>query len=97
MPQSEAELEQKLIKRLTGLGYEPVTLRNAEDLKANLKTQLPKVDKVLFVVDRADLDYQTSKEFNHFSEGCVDTTDSTKQLVNQMAGDSRLIVGEAQK
>jgi type I restriction enzyme R subunit len=37
-----AELEQKLNDRLTGLGYEPVTLRNAEDLKANLKTQLEK-------------------------------------------------------
>lgn len=39
MTQTEAELEQKLIERLTGLGYEPVTLRNTEDLKANLKTQ----------------------------------------------------------
>ncbi|QLE40438.1 type I restriction endonuclease subunit R [Nostoc sp. C052] len=64
---------------------------------AQILTQLPKVHKVVFVVDRADLDYQTSKEFNHFSEGCVDTTDSTKELVNQMAGDSRLIVTTIQK
>ncbi|MDB9447163.1 hypothetical protein [Anabaena sp. CS-542/02] len=40
MTQSEAELEQQLIERLTTLGYEPVTIGNAEDLKANLKTQL---------------------------------------------------------
>jgi len=42
MTQTETELEQKLIDRLTGLGYEPVTLRNAEDLNANLKAQLEK-------------------------------------------------------
>jgi len=52
---------------------------------------------VLFVVDRADLDYQTSKEFNYFSPECVDTTDNTGQLVTQMAGDSRLIVTTIQK
>ncbi|BAB72468.1 type I site-specific deoxyribonuclease [Nostoc sp. PCC 7120 = FACHB-418] len=52
---------------------------------------------MLFVVDRADLDYQTSKEFNYFSPECVDTTDNTGQLVTQMAGDSRLIVTTIQK
>ena len=64
---------------------------------AQILTALPKVHKVLFVVDRADLDYQTSKEFNHFSPDCVDTTDNTKELVNQMAGDSNLIVTTIQK
>ncbi|WP_121968839.1 type I restriction endonuclease subunit R [Leptolyngbya sp. BC1307] len=64
---------------------------------AQILTALPKVHKVLFVVDRADLDYQTSKEFNYFSEGCVDTTDSTRQLVSQMTGDSSLIVTTIQK
>jgi type I restriction enzyme, R subunit len=64
---------------------------------AQILTQLPKVHKVLFVVDRADLDYQTSREFNYFSPDCVDTTDSTKQLVNQMAGDNTLIVTTIQK
>jgi len=52
---------------------------------------------VLFVVDRADLDYQTSREFNYFSPDCVDTTDSTKELVDQMTGDSNLIVTTIQK
>jgi len=64
---------------------------------AQILTQLPKVHKVLFVVDRADLDYQTSKEFNYFSPDCVDTTDNTRQLVEQMAGDNPLIVTTIQK
>jgi len=64
---------------------------------AQILTQLPKVHKVLFVVDRADLDYQTSREFNYFSPDCVDTTDNTRQLVEQMAGDSSLIVTTIQK
>lgn len=64
---------------------------------AQILTDLPHVHKVVFVVDRADLDYQTSKEFNHFSPDCVDTTDNTKQLVNQMAGENKLIVTTIQK
>ncbi|MEE3718147.1 hypothetical protein V2H45_15510 [Tumidithrix elongata RA019] len=42
MSQSEQELEQNLIQRLTGLVYEPFTIRNAAELTANLKTQLEK-------------------------------------------------------
>jgi type I restriction enzyme R subunit len=42
---------------------------------------LPKVRKIVFVVDRRDLDYQTIKEFNSFSKGSVDGTDNTRQLV----------------
>lgn len=64
---------------------------------AQILSQLPKVHKVLFVVDRADLDYQTSKEFNYFSPDCVDTTDNTRQLVEQMTGESSLIVTTIQK
>lgn len=64
---------------------------------AQILTELPTVHKVLFVVDRADLDYQTSKEFNYFSPECVDTTDNTNQLVTQITGDSRLIVTTIQK
>ena len=64
---------------------------------AQILTALPKVHKVLFVVDRADLDYQTSKEFNYFSPDCVDTTASTRELVDRMTGDSTLIVTTIQK
>jgi type I restriction enzyme, R subunit len=42
MSQSEQELEQNLIDRLTRLGYEPVKISNAAELTANLKTQLEK-------------------------------------------------------
>lgn len=64
---------------------------------AQILTALPKVHKVVFVVDRADLDYQTTREFNFFSEGSVDGTNNTQALVKQMAGDSSLIVTTIQK
>ncbi len=64
---------------------------------AQILTELPKVHKVVFVVDRADLDYQTTKEFNYFSEGSVDGTDNTASLVKQMAGENPLIVTTIQK
>ena len=58
---------------------------------------LPQIKKVVFVVDRKDLDYQTNKEFDSFKKGCVDSTDNTKQLVNQFADDTKLIVTTIQK
>lgn len=58
---------------------------------------LPQVKKVVFVVDRKDLDYQTNKEFNSFSKGCIDGTDNTKQLVHQFSDDTKLIVTTIQK
>ncbi len=58
---------------------------------------LPQVKKVVFVVDRKDLDYQTNKEFNSFSKGCIDGTDNTKQLVQQFSDDTKLIVTTIQK
>ncbi|WP_257287711.1 HsdR family type I site-specific deoxyribonuclease [Endozoicomonas sp. SESOKO2] len=64
---------------------------------AQILTALPKVDKVVFVVDRADLDYQTTREFNHFSKGSVDGTVNTRSLVRQIAGDNGLIVTTLQK
>lgn len=64
---------------------------------AQVLIELPKVDKVVFVVDRADLDYQTTKEFNHFSDGSVDGTDNTKALVDQLSSDRKLIVTTIQK
>ncbi len=47
---------------------------------------LSQVHKVVFVVDRKDLDYQTTKEFNSFQEGCIDGTDNTSNLVKQFTG-----------
>lgn len=50
---------------------------------SQIMTQIPKVKKVVFVVDRNDLDYQTTKEFNDFAEGSVDSTSRTSILVDQ--------------
>jgi len=57
----------------------------------------PKVKKVVFVVDRKDLDYQTAKEFNSFSKGSVDSTNDTKTLYKQFCDDTQLIVTTIQK
>ncbi|CAA6800880.1 MAG: Type I restriction-modification system, restriction subunit R (EC [uncultured Sulfurovum sp.] len=60
--------------------------------------KLPKVHKVVFVVDRKDLNFQTTKEFNSFSDGSVDGTDNTKALVKQFTDDTtKLIVTTIQK
>jgi type I restriction enzyme R subunit len=56
---------------------------------------LPQVHKVVFVVDRKDLDYQTTKEFNSFSDGCIDGTDNTSNLVKQFIGTYTTKKGEA--
>lgn len=65
---------------------------------AQIMTGLPEVHKVVFCVDRKDLDYQTIKEFNGFSKGSVDSTNNTKKLVSQFAdADTKLIVTTLQK
>ena len=64
---------------------------------AQILTQSPKVHKVVFVVDRKDLDYQTIKEFNSFQEGSVDGTNNTGSLVKQFTDDTPLIVTTLQK
>jgi len=64
---------------------------------AQILTNLPHVHKVVFVVDRKDLDYQTTKEFNSFNKGSIDGTNNTEALVKQLAGDSSLIVTTIQK
>ena len=50
---------------------------------AQILMSLEEVDKVVFVVDRKDLDSQTTLEFNKFCEGSVDSSDNTKILVDQ--------------
>jgi len=58
---------------------------------------LPEVHKVVFVVDRKDLDYQTMQEFNAFKKGSVDVTSKTSTLVKQFADDTPLILTTIQK
>ncbi len=51
---------------------------------AQLASKLDYIDKVLFVVDRKDLDYQTMKEYNRFEEGAADSNSSTAVLKRQL-------------
>lgn len=61
-------------------------------------TEMADVAKVVFVVDRADLDYQTTREFNAYSEGSVDGTHNTNTLVRQFTdAHTPLIVTTIQK
>ena len=64
---------------------------------AQILTQSQNIHKVLFVVDRKDLDFQTIKEFNSFSEGSVDATSNTNMLVEQLKDNTPLIVTTLQK
>lgn len=65
---------------------------------SQILSRIPEVKKVLFVVDRKDLDIQTTKEFNSFSEGSVDGTNNTQALVKQLKDENRkLIVTTIQK
>ena len=65
---------------------------------SQLIMQMPAVEKVLFVVDRNDLDTQTSREFNAFKAESVDSTDSTHILVKQLdQRHDKLIVTTIQK
>ena len=52
---------------------------------ARIASQLPFVDKVLFVVDRKDLDYQTMKEYDRFEKGAANSNISTKILERQLS------------
>ncbi|MBU4396634.1 type I restriction endonuclease subunit R, partial [Patescibacteria group bacterium] len=65
---------------------------------SQILSQMPEIKKVLFVVDRKDLDIQTTKEFNSFSDGSVDGTNNTRNLVAQLEDKNRkLIVTTIQK
>lgn len=65
---------------------------------AQLCTQLDYVDKVLFVVDRKDLDYQTMREYEKFKKGCVSHNKSTSVLHAQLSSaKDRIIITTIQK
>lgn len=89
------------VKTTTDYGYIWHTTGSGKTLTsfktAQILTSIPEVHKVVFVVDRKDLDTQTAKEFNSFSKGSIDSTTDTKTLVNQMTGNNKLIVTTIQK
>ena len=65
---------------------------------AQIATALPYIDKVLFVVDRKDLDYQTMREYDRFQKGAANSNTSTKKLQKQLEDSSaRIIITTIQK
>ncbi len=65
---------------------------------AQLASKLPYVDKVLFVVDRKDLDYQTMREYDKFEKGAANSNTSTAILKRQMEDtNARIIITTIQK
>ena len=59
---------------------------------AQLATKLDYIDKVLFVVDRKDLDYQTMKEYDRFEKGAANSNTSTAGLKRQLEDDNAKII-----
>ncbi|BBB32751.1 type I restriction enzyme R subunit [Thermotomaculum hydrothermale] len=79
----------------TGSGKTLTSFKASTLLKDN-----PDVEKVLFVVDRKDLDKQTREEFNKFQPGCVEENTNTRMLVNRLLSDdykNKVIVTTIQK
>lgn len=76
----------------TGSGKTLTSFKTAQTL-----TESPHVHKVVFVVDRKDLDFQTMTEFNSFKKDSVDGTNSTASLVKQFSDDTPIIVTTLQK
>ena len=88
--------------RVAGGGYIWHTTGSGKTLTsfkvAQLAVALPHIDKVLFVVDRKDLDYQTMREYDRFEKGAANSNTSTRALQKQLEDTSkRLIITTIQK
>jgi len=65
---------------------------------SQILSKIPAIKKVVFVVDRKDLDYQTNTEYDKFSKGCVSSAGSTDELIQQFKNPNvRIIVTTIQK
>ena len=64
---------------------------------AQLVSEIDGIDKVMFVVDRHDLDTQTQSEYEAFEPGAVDGTDNTHELIKRLSGNSKIIITTIQK
>ncbi|MBI9051967.1 MAG: type I restriction endonuclease subunit R [Anaerolineaceae bacterium] len=65
---------------------------------AQLASRLPYIDKVLFVVDRKDLDYQTMREYDKFEKGAANSNTSTRILTKQLENpNAKIIITTIQK
>lgn len=92
----------KTYGRVEGGGYVWHTTGSGKTLTsfktAQLATNMSEIDKVLFVVDRKDLDYQTMKEYDKFEKGAADSNSNTVALKRQLENsDSKIIITTIQK
>jgi type I restriction enzyme, R subunit len=99
---STAPIRPKSWSSLEGGGYIWHTTGSGKTLTsfkaARLATELEFIDKVFFVVDRKDLDYQTMKEYQRFSPDSVNGSDSTAGLKRNLdKDDNKIIVTTIQK
>lgn len=92
----------KTYGKLEGGGYIWHTTGSGKTLTsfktAQLASKLPYIDKVLFVVDRKDLDYQTMKEYDKFEKGAANATKNTSELKTKLQEtNSKIIITTIQK
>lgn len=92
----------KLYGKINAGGYIWHTTGSGKTLTSfktsQLASKLPFIDKVLFVVDRKDLDYQTMKEYDKFKEGAANSNTSTKVLESQLNDyNAKIIITTIQK
>ncbi len=84
----EVATNYRLVSRPEGGGYIWHTTGSGKTLtsfkSAQLAAHLPRINKVLFVVDRKDLDYQTMKEYDRFEKGAANSNTSTAILQRQL-------------
>ena len=97
-----SENNKKMLGTLRAGGYVWHTTGSGKTLTsfktAQLASQMEGVDKVMFVVDRKDLDYQTMREYDRFEKSAVDGSESTAVLARQLANpDCRILVTTIQK
>jgi len=77
----------------TGSGKTPTSFKTAQ-----LASRMENIKKVLFVVDRKDLDYQTMKEYDNFEPNCANGNSSSRILLKQLKDDNvHIIITTIQK
>ena len=97
-----ASTNQKMLGTIDAGGYVWHTTGSGKTLTsfktAQLACKMSSVDKVLFVVDRKDLDYQTMREYDRFEQGAANSNTSTAVLKRQLEkADARIIITTIQK
>lgn len=97
-----SEMNPKMLGTVNAGGYVWHTTGSGKTLTsfkcARIASEMPEVDKVLFVVDRKDLDYQTMKEYDRFEKGAANASKNTRVLERNLADpDKRIIVTTIQK